>query len=317
MRLTLREKELFDVLRREPLISQDELARRLGITRSSVAVHISNLIKKGVILGKGYVFNEAASAVVVGESCINIDVQGENENTAIDILYGGFAIEFSRALANYGVNVKVITVTGDDDIGDEIISKLREREIDTTNIYRNIKLRSCRRVLINHVYAYEESYSWQEYEKALALREWVAVNCEWLCIDPCFQENILTTLASKDEGKLPYLSTYKVIKYPEEIPEFLRDYSTLVLGVEAEKFDYYIDKIRSLASNQNWVITDGSSRVVYFQDRKTIDVLLLPNQNFNIGDRLPFLLAGLIYGLSSGYPLRQAIRIGIGSAAGE
>lgn len=317
MRLTLREKELYDVLKREPLISQDELAKRFGITRSSVAVHISNLMKKGVILGKGYVFNEAASAVVIGESCINIDVQGENEKNVIDIIYGGFALEFSRALANYGVNVKVITITGNDDIGDEIISKLREREIDTSNIYRHLKLRSCRRVSLNHVSAYEEAYSWKEYEKALALREWVAVNCEWLCIDPRFQKNILNHLSSKDEEKLPCLSTYKAIQYPEEIPDYLRDYSTLVLGVGADNIDYYIGKIRSWASNQNWVITDGISRVVYFQNQKAMDVLLLPNQSFNIGERLPFLLAGLIYGLSSGYPLRQAIRIGIGSAAGE
>ncbi|MGS0764685.1 PfkB family carbohydrate kinase [Syntrophomonas curvata] len=317
MRLTLREKELYEVLKREPLISQDELSRRFGITRSSVAVHISNLMKKGVILGKGYVFNEAASAVVIGESCINIEVRGENEKTAIDIIYGGFALEFSRALANYGVNVKVITVTGNDDIGNEIISRLREREIDTGSIYRHLKLRSCRRVSLNHVLAYEETYTWKEYEKALALKEWIAVNCEWLCIDPLFQKNILSHLTGKDEEKLPYLSTYRVMQYPEEVPEFLRDYSILVLGAGTDQLEYYVDKIRSWVSNQNWVITDGVSRVVFFQNQKAIDVLLLPNQSFNIGDRLPFLLAGLIYGLSSGYPLRQAIRMGIGAAAGE
>ena len=36
------------------MISQQELADRAGITRSSVAVHISNLMKKGCIAGKGY-----------------------------------------------------------------------------------------------------------------------------------------------------------------------------------------------------------------------------------------------------------------------
>ncbi len=43
MPVTSREREICDLLRREPLISQEELAMRLGITRSSVAVHISNL----------------------------------------------------------------------------------------------------------------------------------------------------------------------------------------------------------------------------------------------------------------------------------
>ena len=48
------------------MISQQELADRAGITRSSVAVHISNLMKKGYILGKGYVVHTAPYVAVVG-----------------------------------------------------------------------------------------------------------------------------------------------------------------------------------------------------------------------------------------------------------
>lgn len=317
MRLTLREKEIFEILKKEPLIAQDELARRFGITRSSVAVHISNLMKKGVILGKGYVINESASVVVLGESCIKIDVQGENENTSIDVDYGGFAVEFSRALSNFGINVKVITVTGKDNVSDVIISKLREREIDTSSIYRHPRKRSCRRISINNVDGYGECYSWIDYEKAISLSEWVVFNCEWLCVDPQFQENIIKRLFSKEDEKLPYLSTYRIMKSPEDIPEYLFSYSTVVLGVRSDSLDLYAQKIQALSEHQNWILTDGSSRVIYFQDVKATDVLLLPNQIFSIEDRLPFLLAGLIYGLSSGYPLRQAIRISIGAAAGE
>ncbi|MDD2372267.1 MAG: PfkB family carbohydrate kinase [Syntrophomonadaceae bacterium] len=317
MRLTLREREIFEVLKKEPLISQDELARRFGITRSSIAVHISNLMKKGVILGKGYVINEAASAVVVGESCINIDVQGEDENTVINVDFGGFAVEFSRVLSNLGVNVKVITVTGNDNISDAIISKLREREIDTSSIYRHARKRSCRRISINNVSTYEECYSWNDYQKAVSLSEWVVLNCEWLCVDPQFQEKMIKKLSGKEDEKLPYLSTYRIMQSPEDIPEYLWNYSTVVLGVKSDSLDWYAQKVRALSEHQNWILTDGSSRVIYFQDKKATDVLLLPNQIFTIENRLPFLLAGLIYGLSSGYPLRQAIRISIGAAAGE
>ncbi len=317
MRLTLREREIFEVLKKEPLISQDELARRFGITRSSIAVHISNLMKKGVILGKGYVINEAASAVVVGESCINIDVQGEDENTVINVDFGGFAVEFSRVLSNLGVNVKVITVTGNDNISDAIISKLREREIDTSSIYRHARKRSCRRISINNVSTYEECYSWNDYQKAVSLSEWVVLNCEWLCVDPQFQEKMIKKLSGKEDEKLPYLSTYRIMQSPEDIPEYLWSYSTVVLGVKSDSLDWYAQKVRALSEHQNWILTDGSSRVIYFQDKKATDVLLLPNQIFTIENRLPFLLAGLIYGLSSGYPLRQAIRISIGAAAGE
>ena len=56
--MTRREQEILAWIREDPLISQQELARRAGITRSSVAVHISNLMRKGLIRGRGYLLGE-------------------------------------------------------------------------------------------------------------------------------------------------------------------------------------------------------------------------------------------------------------------
>ena len=53
--MTQREAQILQWIQENPLISQQELADRAGITRSSVAVHISNLMKKGYIDGKGYI----------------------------------------------------------------------------------------------------------------------------------------------------------------------------------------------------------------------------------------------------------------------
>lgn len=50
--MTRREQEILAWIRDNPLISQQELAQRAGITRSSVAVHISNLMRKGLIRGQ-------------------------------------------------------------------------------------------------------------------------------------------------------------------------------------------------------------------------------------------------------------------------
>ena len=51
--MTQREQQILALIGADPMISQQALADALGITRSSVAVHISNLIKKGYIAGKG------------------------------------------------------------------------------------------------------------------------------------------------------------------------------------------------------------------------------------------------------------------------
>lgn len=53
--MTQRERQILQWIEADPMISQEALAERAGITRSSVAVHISNLMKKGYIAGKGYV----------------------------------------------------------------------------------------------------------------------------------------------------------------------------------------------------------------------------------------------------------------------
>ena len=136
MGLTVRETEILELLKKEPLISQVELADRLGITRSSVAVHISNLMKKGVILGKGYVFNQEASIVVFGESTMRIDISEQPENR-IDMHLGGFAFEAARAFSELSVQSKVVTVVGKDRLGEYIIDKMQESKTDVSNVFRN------------------------------------------------------------------------------------------------------------------------------------------------------------------------------------
>ena len=57
--MTRRERQLLEWIRENPCISQQELADKAGITRSSAAVHISNLMRKGYIAGRGYLLREA------------------------------------------------------------------------------------------------------------------------------------------------------------------------------------------------------------------------------------------------------------------
>ena len=67
MSLTHRERDIVDLLREHPLLDAAAIAERLGATKGAVSVHLSNLTRKGVILGRGYVVRpEAQSVVVVG-----------------------------------------------------------------------------------------------------------------------------------------------------------------------------------------------------------------------------------------------------------
>lgn len=142
--MTSREREILNLIRKNPMISQNELADLLNITRSSVSVHISNLIKKGVIKGKGYVVNDAGhDVVVIGGS--NIDITGNlsrefhmHDSNPGEILMslGGVGRNIAENLAYLDVHVQLISAIGADLYGDQIMENCQSIGIDTALMKR-------------------------------------------------------------------------------------------------------------------------------------------------------------------------------------
>ena len=77
--MTPREKEIFDLIQQQPLISQSEIADQLNIARSSVAVYIASMIKQGIIQGRGYIlgFNSELTPYVCVIGTVAADFIGE------------------------------------------------------------------------------------------------------------------------------------------------------------------------------------------------------------------------------------------------
>jgi pseudouridine kinase len=314
MKPTAREKEIVEALQKEPLISQEELALRFGISRSSVAVHISNLMKKGIILGKGYVFNQKVSIVVVGQVYLQISVQEEPEQTLIDMQHAGFAIDICRALSGYGVNTKLITVVGNDDLGSHILDELQGLEVDIANIYRHPHKRTCKQIVSNRGLHLLEGYGESEFEQAIEAREWVAANCDWLIVEPLFQAFTMEKLAGRGD-KIPCLGGSWF--FSDEEPAFLSRCQLLAVGVpDFGDYDRYVSKGLELVASgtRNCVVSDGTSNMVLINAAGVTDYPLLPNQSFDSRRDLHLFLTGLVYGVSAGFPLRQALRMASGTA---
>lgn len=130
--MTNREKEILELIRKNPMISQKQLADSLGITRSSVAVHISNLLKKGFVVGKGYILREQPYICIVGGT--NIDIQGFPNNDLIlkdsnpgevKISLGGVGRNIGENLVRLGIETKLISAVGDDVYGRKILDESR------------------------------------------------------------------------------------------------------------------------------------------------------------------------------------------------
>ena len=127
--MTQRERQILDLIEENPMISQEELSNRLGIARSSVAVHISNLTRKGCIVGRGYVLRSGSYVVVVGGA--NVDIGGrswdplvpEDSNPGlVSLSLGGVGRNIAHNLSLLGADVRMLTAYGDDLYGQQLSS---------------------------------------------------------------------------------------------------------------------------------------------------------------------------------------------------
>ena len=135
--MTQRERQILELIAHNPMISQAELADTLGIARSSAAVHISNLIKKGHIVGKGYVLRRGSYAVVVGGANVDIGgrsrgalVAGDSNPGKVGLSIGGVGRNIAHNLSLLGAEVRMLTAYGDDLYGQGLVDACTAAGID-------------------------------------------------------------------------------------------------------------------------------------------------------------------------------------------
>jgi pseudouridine kinase len=138
--MTQREREILQLIEAEPMIQQQEIADKLGIARSSVAVHISNLTKKGYIAGKGYVLRSGSYAVVIGG--VNVDIGGrsfapliaaDSNPGRVSVSLGGVGRNIAHNLSLMGVDVRLLAAYGDDLHGQQVASSCAALGIDLSH----------------------------------------------------------------------------------------------------------------------------------------------------------------------------------------
>ena len=138
--MTQRERQILQLIEADPMISQQTIADELGITRSSVAVHISNLMAKGHIAGRGYVLRSGSYVVVVGG--VNVDIGGKSHAPLVPsdsnpgtvrVSLGGVGRNIAHNLSLLGTDVRLLTAYGDDVHGQKIAASCSELGIDLSH----------------------------------------------------------------------------------------------------------------------------------------------------------------------------------------
>ena len=245
--MTQREEQLLQLIKENPMISQQELAQRLGITRSSVAVHISNLTRKGFIAGKGYVLCGGDYAVVVGG--VNVDICGhsfaplvaaDSNPGSISVSLGGVGRNIAHNMRLMDVDVKLLSAYGDDLNGQRVEQSCASLNIDlkqalkipgentSTYLYMTdpqgemvlavSDMAICDRITPAYLNA---NLSLLQNARAIVADtnipreslEFLAANCT----APIFVDPVSTTKAEKLRGLLPYIHTLKPNRLEAEL----------------------------------------------------------------------------------------------------
>lgn len=138
------ESEVYHVILSNPMLSQIEIAHQLNMSRTAVSVHISNLTKKGYILGRSYVIGEYEHAVVIGAAMIDLYGKSfdplipEDSNPGrISIHPGGVSRNISENLARLGIKTSLITSLAQDPFSEIIRRNCLEVGVNLSHAYEN------------------------------------------------------------------------------------------------------------------------------------------------------------------------------------
>jgi pseudouridine kinase len=144
MTLTEREREIVALLRADPMITPAQIAERVASSRAAVNVHLSNLGKKGAILGRGYILREDRAVVVIGGA--NLDVKARRARSVTpgtsnpghaSMSPGGVGRNIAEALARLGTNTHLICVVGRDPAGERLLADTREAGVHLDHLHRS------------------------------------------------------------------------------------------------------------------------------------------------------------------------------------
>ena len=130
--------QLYELIRANPFISQQDLAVQLRLSRSAVAGYIAGLIRDRRLLGRAYVLPDNRPIVCLGGANLDRKLRshatlkmGTSNPARQDESFGGVARNIAENLARLATPVSLITVIGDDSSGKSLLDHAEAAGIDT------------------------------------------------------------------------------------------------------------------------------------------------------------------------------------------
>ncbi len=273
--MTDREHEILKILKKNPTITHEEIANKLFVTRSTVSVHITNLIEKGYIKGRGYIFNEDY-IVCIGSA--NVDITGfatapliqkdKNPNSNIEISVGGVARNIGENLARMGTKVTMLTAVGDDLYGDLVKNESEKAGMITEDILTVKGKKSCLYISINgpdrdlSIGMTDMALTSEIDDKYLISKADVLKGATAIVISPCIPKSGFDYLQKQFSDK-PIFVDVAAVDYAKKVLEHIEMFHTIKANeheIEALTGIKVVDN-KSLERAANKIIAKGVQNI--------------------------------------------------------
>jgi pseudouridine kinase len=133
-----KKEQLYQLIRANPFISQQDLAVELRLSRSAVAGHIAGLIRERRLLGRAYVLPDKSPVMCIGAANLDRKLRtiaamqlGTSNPATAEEVYGGVARNIAENLARLNLPTSLLTAVGDDAAGRSLQDHAEQAGIDT------------------------------------------------------------------------------------------------------------------------------------------------------------------------------------------
>jgi len=133
-----KKEQLYQLIRANPFISQQDLAVELRLSRSAVAGHIAGLIRERRLLGRAYVLPDKRPVLCIGAANSDRKLRtiaamqlGTSNPATAEEVYGGVARNIAENLARLNLPTALLTALGDDSAGRSLQEHAESAGIDT------------------------------------------------------------------------------------------------------------------------------------------------------------------------------------------
>lgn len=158
MKLTPQEQTILRLLRADPLLDAAGLAEQLGTTKASISVALSNLTRKGAILGRGYLVRGEAAVVVVGGAVMDVKARSaepldpETSNPGqVATDPGGVGRNIAENLARLGTPTHLVAAVGNDSFGEELLTHTRSAGVRLDHVITSARPTGTYLAVLDHV----------------------------------------------------------------------------------------------------------------------------------------------------------------------